>query len=124
VLRGKAARSSGEPAFPYLIGAEAFLPDPNPTVVRSQALKFCLYTYAFGPDPVFGGQVLDAAGKPLGTAALSLLGRSPADEHGRSTYVLAFTPQNLAVGSYQLRVIARDSASGTARQATTPVEVR
>ncbi|MGH9442765.1 MAG: VWA domain-containing protein, partial [Thermoanaerobaculia bacterium] len=44
VLRGKAARSNGEPAFPYLIGAEAFLPDPNPAVVRSQTLKFCLYT--------------------------------------------------------------------------------
>lgn len=124
VLRVKAARSGGDVGFPYMIGADPFLPDPSPAVAKAQQLKFCLYTYALGDGPRFGGQVLDASGKPLGTATLSLLGHAPADDHGRSTYVLAFRPENLAAGNYQLRVVAQDPASGVARQATTPIEVR
>jgi len=124
VLRVRASRSGDEVAFPYRMGADTFLPDPSPSVERTRELKLCLYTYAIGANARFGGQILEASGKPLGAADLSLLGHSPPDELGRSTYVLAFRPGNLGAGNYILRVVAQDPASGVARQATTPVEVR
>ena len=124
VLRVKASRSGTDLGFPYMMGADSYLPDPSPTVDRSRELKLCLYTYAIGTNAKLGGQILEASGKPLGAADLSLLGHSPPDELGRSTYVLAFRPGNLGAGSYLLRVVAQDPATGVARQATTPVEVR
>ena len=124
VLRGRSARSEAA-SFPYMVGGDPFLPDARPGVARNGTLKLCLYTYGFGEGSLrIGGQILDAAGTPKGPADLALLGRAAPDELGRSTYLVAFKSGDLAAGKYHLRVMVQDPASGAARQATIPVEVR
>jgi VWFA-related protein len=126
VLRGKSARSGEAQSFPFMVGGDPFLPDAHPAVAKNDQLKLCLYAYGFGEAGQLriGGQLLDASGKPTGTADIALLGRSAPDVLGRTTYLLGFKPGSLAAGSYQLRVMVEDPSSGAARQATTPVEVR
>jgi VWFA-related protein len=124
VLRARSARGGNADAFPYMVGSDPFLPETNPAVARDKELKICVYTYGFGDGSQLhlGGQLLDADGKPLGTATISLLGHSAPDELGRSTYLLGFKPAGLSAGRYQLRVVAQ--AGETARQAAMPIEVR
>jgi len=125
VLRGHSAQSGGEAVFPYMVGADPFLPEAHPLVPRNGQLKLCVYTYGFGEGQLrIGGQVLDAAGKPSGAADLSILAHSAPDELGKSTYLLAFKSGDLGAGKYRLRVMVQDPTSGAARQATIPVEVR
>jgi hypothetical protein len=124
VMRARSARGTEAEAFPYMVGSDPFLPDTDPSVTKDKELKICVYTYGFGDASQLrlGGQLLDAGGKPLGTAAISLLGHSAPDELGRSTYLLAFKPAGLAAGKYQLRVVAQEGEA--ARQAALPIEVR
>jgi hypothetical protein len=124
ILRSRSARGGDAASFPYMVGSDPFLPETDPSVARDQELKICVYTYGFGDAGQLrlGGQLLDSAGKPLGTAAISLLGRSAPDELGRSTYLLGFKPAGLSTGKYQLRVVAQNGE--TARQAVMPIEVR
>jgi len=124
VLRARSARGGDAAAFPYMVGSDPFLPETKPAVAKDHELKICVYTYGFGDASQLrlGGQLLDADGKPLGTATISLLGHSAPDELGRSTYLLAFKSAGLSAGKYQLRVVAQ--AGETARQAALPIEVR
>ncbi|HET9794008.1 MAG TPA: VWA domain-containing protein [Thermoanaerobaculia bacterium] len=124
VLRSRSVHAGEAPSFPYIVGSDPFLPEPNPSVGRDQELKICVYTYGFGDAAQLrlGGQILDAQGKPLGTAAISLIGRSAPDELGRSTYLLGFKPVALVAGRYQIRIIAQNGE--TARQGVIPIEVR
>lgn len=124
VLRARSSRAGSGESFPYIVGSDPFLPDPRPAVARDQEMKICLYTYGFGDTSQLrlGGQLLDPDGKPMGTANISLLGRSAPDELGRSTYLLGFKAAGLAPGRYQLRVVAQNAE--TARQAVMPIDVR
>jgi VWFA-related protein len=124
VMRARSAQGSEAASFPYMVGSDPFLPETKPAVAKDQELKICVYTYGFGDASQvrLGGQLLDAEGKPLGTAAISLLGHSAPDELGRSTYRLAFMPAGIAAGHYQLRVVAQ--GGDAARQAALPIEVR
>ena len=111
--------------FPFMTGSNPYLPSPVPSVVHGQDVRLCLYSYgiAEGGTPRLGGQLLDASGKVVKVADLSLEGRAPADALGRSTYLLDFKPGDVPAGSYRLRVMLQDD-SGAGRQATTPIEVR
>ena len=124
VLRARSARGGVAASFPYMVGSDPFLPETSPAVGKDQELKICVYTYGFGEADRLrlGGQLLDGEGKPMGTANISLLGRSAPDELGRSTYLLGFKPAGLAPGKYQLRVVAQNDEA--ARQGTIPIEVR
>ena len=126
VLRGKSARGGDAEEFPYMAGADPFLPDTQPAVAAGKPLKLCVFAYSMG-DPAqlrIGGQILDGGGKPVGPANLSLLGHSNPDDLGKTTYLLAWNAEGVSPGRYQLRIMVQDPASGSARQATTPVEVR
>jgi VWFA-related protein len=125
VLHGKSARGGDTEVFPYMAGANPFLPDSPPAAAAGKPLKLCLFAYAMG-DPAqvrIGGQLLDGAGKPIGDAKLSLVGHSNPDALGKATYLLAWSPEGLTPGRYQIRILLQDPSSGSARQATTPVEV-
>jgi len=124
VLRGASARSGVMQGFPFMTGSNPYLPSPVPSVVHGQDVRLCLYSYgiAEGSTPRLGGQLLDASGKVVKVADLSLEGRAPADAFGRSTYLLDFKPGDVPAGSYRLRVMLQDD-SGAGRQATTPIEV-
>ena len=124
VLRARSAHGGESESFPYMVGSDPFLPETSPAVGKDQELKVCVYTYGFGEAAQLrlGGQLLDAEGKPMGTANISLLGRSAPDDLGRSTFLLGFKPAGLAAGKYQLRVVAQNAE--TARQGTLPIEVR
>jgi VWFA-related protein len=126
VLHGKSARGGDAEAFPYMAGADPFLPEASPSAATGKPLKVCLFAYSLGePAQVrIGGQLLDGQGKPVGDAKLALLGHSNPDALGKATYLLAWTPEGVSPGKYQLRIVVQDPSSGSARQATTPVEVR
>ena len=126
VLHGKSARGGDAEGFPYMAGANPFLPDSPPAAAAGKPLKLCLFAYSMG-DPAqvrIGGQLLDGAGKPIGDAKLSLIGHSNPDPLGKATYLLAWSPEGITPGRYQIRILVQDPSSGSARQATTPVEVR
>lgn len=126
VLHGKSARGGDTEGFPYMAGADPFLPDSSPATAAGKPLKLCLFAYSLGdPSQVrIGGQLLDGAGKPVGDAKLALVGHANPDALGKATYLLAWSPEGVAPGKYRLRIVVQDPASGSARQATTPVEVR
>ena len=126
VLHGKSARGGDTEGFPYMAGADPFLPDASPAAMAGKPLKLCLFAYSLGdPSQVrIGGQLLDGAGKPVGDAKLSLVGHSNPDALGKATYLLAWSPDGVVPGSYRLRIVVQDPSTGSARQATTPVEVR
>lgn len=126
ILRGKSARGGTEGDFPYMAGADPFLPESHPAASAGKPLKLCVFTYAMGePAQVrIGGEVLDSAGKPVGPANLSLVGHTSADDLGKATYLLAWNPEGIQPGQYRLRIMVQDPASGAARQASTAVEVR
>jgi VWFA-related protein len=126
ILRGKSARGGDTAEFPFMAGPDPFLPDSLPATAAGKPLKLCLFAYSMG-DPAqvrIGGQLLDGGGKPIGDAKLSLVGHSNPDALGKATYLLAWNPEGLAPGKYRLRIVVQDPSTGSARQATTPIEVR
>jgi VWFA-related protein len=131
VVHDVSARAAGEapPDFPYVAGNEVLYPEVPGQLVAGGQARVCLYSYNLGGgDEKAGiglaGQILSSEGRPVGTAALSLTGRSRPDELGRTTYVLSFSAPGLAAGSYDLRVILQNAATGQARQSIAAFEVK
>jgi VWFA-related protein len=117
----------GEASYPVVtVDGESLSPVALATPAGG-VLRLWLVTYHFGAaadDSIrLGGQVLDSEGRPLGSAALSVLSRSDAGADGRRNALLAFRPPaDLASGRYALRVVAED-ASGQRRQAVSAFRV-
>jgi VWFA-related protein len=131
VVRGGSARETRQTstAFPFVLGADPFLPEIEPAVAPDSEAKICLYAYGFGTGTgeaavKIGGQILDARGRPIGPAQIALAGISKPDTEGRATYLLSLKTAGLAPNAYNLRVILEDPGSGAMRQTMTPFEVR
>jgi hypothetical protein len=71
-----------------------------------------------------GAQVLSSEGRPLKEGSIEVLGRSRAEGNGRQMLLVAFTPEGLSPGRYELRVILQDAATGQGRHAASPFVIR
>ena len=110
------AGREGRTAFPFTIEGEPFLPRTSFEVLPGREERLVLM--AFEPqgyaDPAAGieiqSNIVDAAGafQPAGGMRLERLHR---DEGGRRTYVLAYTPADLAAGEYTLRIGVGEAGS-------------
>jgi VWFA-related protein len=109
-------------------GGEPLVAAALPEMRAGTTAKLALLAYNFG-DPAgtpwkVGAQVLSGEGRPLGPGEIEVLGKTPADNSGRQTLLLAFHPAALAPGRYALRVFVEDSSTGRAAQNTVPFVVR
>jgi VWFA-related protein len=133
IVRGRHSDSGGESGswdYPFLThGAENLSPAAEPQVLPGSPSRLCVVAYHFGADQDgddlrLGSQILAADGRPLGEAALSVLGKFSPGADGRRALLLSFKPpEGLAPGRYGLRVFLQDKA-GQARQASAPFLVR
>ena len=128
-LRARPRGDGGEAAYPVVsIDGESLSPVPLATPVGG-VLRLWLVAYHFGPGGAdeslkLAAQVLDAEGRPLGPAEISVLSRSEAGADGRRNALLAFRPPaGLASGRYGLRVFAEDASSGEKRQSVSSFRV-
>jgi VWFA-related protein len=129
-LRAKArGDGGGEAAYPVVtIDGEPLSPVPLATPAAG-ILRLWLVTYHFGAGAPneslkLAAQLLDAEGRPLGPAEISVLSRSEAGPDGRRNALLAFRPPaGLSSGRYGLRVFAEDASSGERRQSVAAFRV-
>ncbi|MGH9441131.1 MAG: VWA domain-containing protein [Thermoanaerobaculia bacterium] len=118
-------KSTVQRAFPFQLGTEPFLPEVSPSLRAGESARIYVVTYAFGSENLkLSGQILEKGGRPLKTAELSILGRTPPDSFGRATYLLAFKTDLLKPGTYGLRILAQSEGSGVSRQASSRFEIR
>ncbi|HYU36158.1 MAG TPA: VWA domain-containing protein [Thermoanaerobaculia bacterium] len=106
-----------EVPYPFLLGAEPYVPAAGPVLVPGQESRLALVVYNLGTGAVrVRAKVLAAGGKEMSGGRLKLL------EHqaGPPDRLLAsYDPPQLPPGAYQLQVTVTDG-SGTARTSSTP----
>jgi hypothetical protein len=107
------------------VAGQDLAPTALPQVHPGRSSPISVVAYNFGEttgkdDLRLNAHVLSEEGRPLGSGALALLGKSPVDASGRRTLLLSFTPEGLAPGRYSLRIFLQDAATGQAAHASAP----
>ncbi|MET0619631.1 MAG: VWA domain-containing protein, partial [Thermoanaerobaculia bacterium] len=107
------------------LGGENVVPAAAPHVAPGSTTKVCLVSYHLGgaaekPDTFrIGSELVDADGRTLSPATISLLGRTPPEPDGKRVFVLAFTaPPDIAPGRYGLRVFMEDTSTSKRGQSS------
>jgi len=108
------------------LGGENVVPAAAPHVAPGSTTKVCLVSYHLGgavekPDAFrIGSELVDADGRTLSQATISLLARTPPEPDGRRVFLLAFTaPADIAPGRYGLRVFMEDTSTSKRGQSST-----
>ncbi|MGH9456669.1 MAG: VWA domain-containing protein, partial [Thermoanaerobaculia bacterium] len=116
------AAAAGEPPYPFVVGAESFVPAPVGEVSADGSYRVALFTYGIAPEQLqLGAKVSGEAGvKP---AAVKLVGRSPVAEDGSMQLLFDFTPVDLASGEWNLE-FTLTPGDGIARTVKMPFVVR
>ena len=134
-VRGSAREGQSVPPVSPLAslgtgGGENVVPVASAHLAPGSIAKVCLVTYHFGApgqngDALrIGGEVLDADGRALSPAAISVVGRTAPEPDGRRLWWLGFTaPPDLAPGRYGLRVFLEDPSTSTRREASARFDV-
>jgi VWFA-related protein len=100
---------AGRSDFPFVVGGEPFLPRATSRLERGVPERLALISYEpeRPGDPAAGVEIrsslTDAQGRlvPAGYLRITRVDRGP---DGRRTYVLRYTPDELAAGDYTLRI--------------------
>lgn len=94
---------SGIP-YPFVVGAESFIPRAEKTLSPEESYRMTLFTYNVPPEKLGVAAVVRPEGGAAQPAKVALLGRTPADEQGGVKYLFDFKPENLAAGNYKLEM--------------------
>ena len=108
------------------LGGENVVPAAAPHVAPGSTTKVCVVSYHLGgavenPGAFrIGSELVDADGRTLSQATISLLARTPPEPDGRRVFLLAFTaPPDIAPGRYGLRVFMEDTSTSKRGQSST-----
>jgi VWFA-related protein len=113
--------------YPFFVGGETFVPAAAPVLDPASEARFALVTYNFrggsAPPPLdVRAEVADAAGK-IFPAAVHSVGHSYGNDGARKLLV-AFRPEGLPDGRYQMKVFVADRASTATAESSASFEVR
>jgi hypothetical protein len=131
VVKGRASRRTeqGTSAMDLFVPSEGedLVPAPLPEMHPGSPARLSVVAYNFlaSSDSLrLGAQVLSSEGRPVKEGSISILGKSRPEGNGRQLLLVAFTPEGLSPGRYELRVILQDAATGQGRHAASPFVVR
>jgi hypothetical protein len=124
---GSSGSSTDDPLLDA--GVEDFVPAAAPDVQPGSPSRVSIIAYHFGgaqSEPILkmGAQVLSEDGRPVGDGLISLVGKGPVEADGRQLLLVSFTPAKLSPGTYALRVILQDGATGRGSHSSAPFRVR
>jgi VWFA-related protein len=107
---------------PFQLGESVFVPKVSPRLSPGTSSRICLMLYQKGPAGAAPfqvvGEILDRAGRAMGAAHISVVGRSAADESGLVKLLVDFSSGELPAGDYSLRVVFRDAADASLNSAS------
>ena len=113
MVRGAADTKEAAEGYPFVIGRESFVPDPEPHYRNGEALRLALFTYNLAPEDL---SITGAVSGQTSVSGLSLIGRT-AVENGQTKYLLKFDPAGLSPGGYVLQLAVKE------KNASEPVAV-
>ncbi|HEX9670629.1 MAG TPA: VWA domain-containing protein, partial [Thermoanaerobaculia bacterium] len=100
----EAAAAPGDGAYPFRLGEQPFVPEPDPLLAAGEDVRLFLAGYQLaGGDLRLRGKVLGADGKEVAGGVLTGLGRVTAGD-GLDRVLATFRPEGLAPGAYRLVV--------------------
>jgi VWFA-related protein len=100
-------------SYPFLSGAEAFIPAAEAVVSPASEETFSLYVYDGGPDDLeIRGEIRGNMGERLGPADVVKVASSKADAEGMVELRCRFRPGRLERGSYGLWIGLKGKAAG------------
>jgi VWFA-related protein len=108
-------------AFPFVMGADFYLPAGMPTVRPGGEVKACLNVYGLDNSEVsVKGELVDAEGRAVPDARVAVVSRVASDQPGLQRLELAVKPGSAEAGDYSLRVTVEQ----TGRSASSSASVR
>jgi VWFA-related protein len=123
------SRSTREPLSPFVVGTEAFVPRPKPTLVNGRAETVCLLAFdggrRFDPGASFEikPKLVDHAGQAVALGGRVQIVKSVSDGEGFRRFVLGFTPSDIPAGEYTFRASVRDPGTGRVSEAFQAIRV-
>jgi VWFA-related protein len=101
--------------YPFAAGDQTYVPRGRAVLRASNEYKIALLAYDVGLENAsLAATIVDANGVSR-PAALTVLGRTPPDAWNGSRLLLAFKPEGLAPGSYELRLGVKPQAAEESR---------
>jgi VWFA-related protein len=111
VVREAPRGAMAQAAYPFLARQQPFVPSSRPALVEGKEAPMALVGYDLGAgDLKASAQVLDAAGKEVGTGPVRVLQREAAAAGGPDRLIAAFRPPKLPPGEYVLKVTINGAA--------------
>jgi VWFA-related protein len=116
------------PEYPFVIGADTFVPAAAPVLDPEKESRIALVTYNFpggaAPPPLdLRVEVADAAGK-VWPAAVRALGQTQGEKDAPRKLLIGFRPDGLPDGKYRMKISVAERVSGAAADASAGFEVR
>ncbi len=118
----EAAAAPADDAYPFRLGEQPFVPEPDPLLAAGEDVRLFLAGYQLATgDLRLRGKVLGADGKEVAGGVLTGLGRVTAGD-GLDRVLATFRPEGLAPGAYRL-VVTLIEPRGGALTASAPFRV-
>ncbi|HVF60589.1 MAG TPA: VWA domain-containing protein [Thermoanaerobaculia bacterium] len=109
----EAAAAPGDAAYPFRLGEQPFVPQPDPLLAAGEDVRLFLAGYQLATgDLRLRGKVLGADGKEVAGGVLTGLGRVTAGD-GLDRVLATFRPEGLAPGAYRLVVTLIEPRGGS-----------
>jgi len=122
MVRG--AKDGHEPAYPFAIAAESFVPGGLWQVKQDAPKRFALFLYHVDPKDVALGVTLKMPDGTTRPANISIVGMTAPDAASAAQLVLELKSDGLPAGRYALDLSVKPKAGGWARAFTIPVFVQ
>ena len=107
------AAAPGDGAYPFRLGEQPFVPEPDPLLAAGEDVRLFLAGYQLATgDLRLRGKVLGADGKEVPGGVLTGLGRVTAGD-GLDRVLATFRPEGLAPGAYRLVVTLIEPRGGS-----------
>lgn len=114
--------------YPFAVGGDSFIPTALPSVANGAETQVAVFTYNFGgagkATPLeVRSQIVGSDGKAR-PVEMKTVKESNVERGGGRKLMLAFKPEGLAPGRYELRVAVSDPGSKAAGESASAFEVR
>ncbi len=107
--------------YPFTVSGEPYVPAAVPVLGKGSRETICIVAYHLrGEEPVVRIQVLDDEWNEAEGGDFSLQERTVTGISGLDKLMATFRPKGLAPGSYRLRILLTDPASGQMADSTAP----
>ncbi len=124
MAREDLAPGEQQPAFPFMMRGQPFLPAARPVLTKGELVDVNLMAYNLGgADLELSSRITASGGHELTEPALQLVGNTTPDTPGVAKLAATFEAGKLAPGDYTLTVRVRDPASGKEASSSAPFAV-